>query len=615
MQTRARVGVALTALAALLAGVGAPSTAHAQTAPAPAASAVSAQTALPAPVSAWSAPASDGSRPGWSTRNASVLRAPAAVVAPALASGASRLRVVTTRVVGGQPVVSTATVPAAQAVATVDRAQDAPGAVAVSVDTRAQATGYNDPIRPQQWSLSRLGGETFHGRVSTAGVTVAVVDTGVDGGHPDLRGVLVPGAQFLEPSAGGTGGTGATDPNGHGTHVAGIIAAVADNRVGVAGMAPGTRIMPVRVLDGHGEGWTSDIARGVIHAANHGATVINLSLGSDQPDVTLDKAVQYAVAKGVVVVAAGGNERLAGNRASYPAAYANVIGVAATTSSSRAAAYSNTGRYIDVAAPGDGIVSTYPTRLIRSGYARMSGTSMATPLVAATVAGLRAARPSLTVAQVQSLLASTATDLGVRGRDDTYGAGLVDANRALCTLRVCPAVLTWSGVSSWTPTAGTPATGVVTARTATGGVLAGAPVRVCYAPAHLGRTTCSDRRSDAAGRVATTFTARSITGVSVTYLGTSAATASTTHVSYQTRSAVTTRTGPRSLAVSVAPRQATVLLDRYDAYRRTWTQVRSATTSVAGAAAFTRLPAGTYRIRTPRSSTLAAIVTGAVSVR
>lgn len=553
MQTRARAGVVIGALAALAPAVGSPVAAHASgVAPAVVAAPTSAHPTWvrsfapgpgpgpgrgpgrgPAPALA---PA-EGRPEGWAARTTSVTSAPGAVAAPALATGASRIRVVTTQVVSGQPVITTATVPAAQAVGAVDRAQDAPGAVAVTVDTRVRATAYNDPLRPQQWSLSALGGETFHARVSTAGVTVAVVDTGVDGSHPDLRGVLVPGAQFLEPAAGGTRGTGAVDLDGHGTHVAGIIAAVAHNRLGIAGLAPGTRIMPIRVLDANGEGWSSDIARGIIHAANRGAKVINLSLGGTR-DAAVDKAVQYATAKGAVVVAAAGNERAQGNPVTYPAAYANVIGVAATTSARRAAPYSSTGSYVDIAAPGDRIVSTYPRTRAGSGYVRMSGTSMAAPAVSAAVAGLKAARPTLTTSQVQALLSRTAADLGTRGRDNTYGAGLLDPNKALCAVKACPAALTWSGVRSWAPVVGTMATGTVTARTVNGSVLANAPVRTCWAMSHLrGRLQCSDRRTDAAGRVPTNFTVRSTTSVTVRFLGTSAATSSSTTVTYRPRAA------------------------------------------------------------------------------
>ena len=176
--------------------------------------------------------------------------------------------------------------------------------------------------------------------------------------------------------------------------------------------------------------------------------------------------------------------------------------------------------------------------MVRSGYVRMSGTSMAAPAVSAAVAGLKAARPTLTTSQVQALLSRTAADLGTRGRDNTYGAGLLDPNKALCAVKACPAALTWSGVRSWAPVVGTMATGTVTARTVNGSVLANAPVRTCLAMSHLrGRLQCSDRRTDAAGRVPTSFTVRSTTSVTVRFLGTSAATSSSTTVTYRPRAA------------------------------------------------------------------------------
>ncbi|MCH8611677.1 S8 family serine peptidase [Arsenicicoccus dermatophilus] len=307
----------------------------------------------------------------------SVTAPAAAVAAPALSTGAPTVDVVTTTVVAGKPRLSTTTVPAAQAVAAVDRAQDTPGAVAVSVDTPVKVAAYNDPLRPQKWDLTMLGGETFHSRVSTTGVTVAVIDTGVQASHPDLKGTVLSGAEYVSGTSQMTG-NGQVDLQGHGTHVAGIVAATANNATGVAGLAPGARILPVRVLGAEGVGWSSDVARGIVWATDHGAKVINMSLGGAY-DANVEKAVQYAVGKSVVVVAAGGNERQEGNPVTYPANYAGVIGVAATDRYRNAASFSNTGRYVDIAAPGVGIMSTYRTGTSYGSYVAMSGTSMATP--------------------------------------------------------------------------------------------------------------------------------------------------------------------------------------------------------------------------------------------
>ncbi|AKT52544.1 hypothetical protein ADJ73_02735 [Arsenicicoccus sp. oral taxon 190] len=537
------------------------------------------------------------------------------VAAPALATGARQVRVVTTQVVAGSPVVSTSTVAATQAVAAVDKAQDAPGAVAVAVDTRVATSTYNDPLRPEKWDLTALGGETFHARVATSRVTVAVVDTGVDGTHPDLRGVLVPGAEFLSKKPGSTAstGSGAVDANGHGTHVAGIIAAVADNRIGTAGLAPGTHVMPVRTMGADGSGWCSDVARGIYYATQHGAAVINLSLTGGS-DATLAKAVEYATSHGVVVVAAAGNDRLAGNPISYPAAYPGVIGVGAATRTRAAAPFSNTGSYVDLVAPGVDIVSTYPTRKIASGYAAMDGTSMATPMVSATVAGLKAARPSLTPAQVQAVLASTATDLGVRGTDQTFGAGLVNPVRALCTVSLCPATLGWSA-PTWTPAFGTLARPTLVVRTAIGAPVPGAPVQACYRLATSGSTSCVTRRADAAGRVDLSFAARTLTTVTARFLGTATATPATSVATVRTTYAVRAAAAPRAVTTAVSPRQTTVNLDRWDTRRRSWAYARTLRTTPGGAATFTGVAPGSYRVYVPGSSVLAAAATGAVVVR
>src|SRR5207302_4124512 len=131
------------------------------------------------------------------------------------------------------------------------------------------------------------------------GQVIGVVDTGSDASHPDLTGRVLPGADFTT-SLDGSSGDGSHDDNGHGTHVSGIVAAVANNAVGVAGLAPDAKILPVKVLDSSGSGWVSDITQGVIWAADHGAGVINMSLGSSSDDVNLAAAIRYARAKGVV---------------------------------------------------------------------------------------------------------------------------------------------------------------------------------------------------------------------------------------------------------------------------------------------------------------------------
>ncbi|MFD1394548.1 S8 family peptidase [Kroppenstedtia eburnea] len=214
---------------------------------------------------------------------------------------------------------------------------------------------------------------------SSSSVRIAIVDTGVQANHPDLSGKVINGYDFVDRD------WNPNDLNGHGTHCAGIAAASTNNGTGIAGMAPNASIYAVRVLDANGSGSLNNVADGIVHAADNGAKVISLSLGSTGTSSTLENAVNYAWNKGSVVVAAAGN---AGNTVrNYPAAYSNAIAVASTDRNDRKSSFSTYGSWVDVAAPGSDIYSTYPT----SRYASLSGTSMATPHVAG-VAGLLASQ-------------------------------------------------------------------------------------------------------------------------------------------------------------------------------------------------------------------------------
>jgi subtilisin family serine protease len=227
----------------------------------------------------------------------------------------------------GRPVVTVRTATnRAAAAALVNEGQQAPGAIGVELDAPVSAAS-NDSLRSLQWDLDRLRTDEAWRRSTGAGITVAVVDSGVDAAHPDLAGQILPGADFI------TGQEGvAIDPHGHGTHVAGTIAALAGNGAGIAGLAPNARILPVRVLGDNGSGYMSDVADGIVYAADRGAHVINLSISSTVQVSAVSNAVAYARGKGVVVVAAAGNARRSGNPASYPAADEGVIAVAATDS-------------------------------------------------------------------------------------------------------------------------------------------------------------------------------------------------------------------------------------------------------------------------------------------
>lgn len=281
-------------------------------------------------------------------------------------------------------------------------------------------------------------------------LVVAVVDTGVDLDHPELRSRLVPGKNFVtQVETEGDDGTtqlidlkdnGPMDDNGHGTHVAGIIAAGESNGQGIAGIAPRVRIMPIKTLAYNESGFSSDVANGVIWAVDHGARIINMSLGAYGGSKALEKAVAYAQSKGAVVVAAMGNDRDDpdkgyGESPSYPAALPGVIAVGATDGADRSAYFSNAGRWISVSAPGDSIYSTTPTKPVKGhvgqDYDYMSGTSMATPVVSGVIALMLSLTPNLSPAQIKSRLEQTSDDVGVPGFDTATGRGRVNPFKAL----------------------------------------------------------------------------------------------------------------------------------------------------------------------------------------
>jgi thermitase len=244
---------------------------------------------------------------------------------------------------------------------------------------------------------------------------IAVLDTGVDYNHPDLDGKVIRGYDFVQRD------NTPMDQNGHGTHVAGIAAAETNNATGVAGMAPNTKILAVRVLDANGSGSLANIADGIRYAADAGAEVINLSLGCDCATTTLESAVNYAWNKGVVIVAAAGNDGV--STTFEPASYANVIAVGAVDSNNRKASFSNWGTWVDVMAPGVDIASTYPGNR----YVYMSGTSMASPYVAGQAALLKGQGRSNS--QVRAAIQNTASSMSGVGTYVKYG--LINVNSSV----------------------------------------------------------------------------------------------------------------------------------------------------------------------------------------
>lgn len=352
--------------------------------------------------------------------------------------------VVTTRTDAAPTVVGTNATSRSQALRMIVAGLSKKSTIGVDIahTVRATTTLSHDTYRSKQWALTRFHAESVWKSATGSGVVVAVVDTGVTASHPDLKGHVLSGRDFVAP------GTAASDQNGHGTHVAGIIAAVAGNDRGIAGLARYARILPVRVLNAHGSGSSDNVARGIIWAADHGADVINLSLGSTTSDRAEAAAVAYAISKNVVVAAAAGNDGchvgllgLGATKPSYPAAYTGVLGVGAISSSGAVASYSDCGSWVDVVAPGSNIISTTITRPDAElgcgagiGYCYLSGTSMATPYASAAAAlEIQKLGKGWKQSTVRSRLQSSADNVGAAGRDNASGYGVVNPLRLLAS--------------------------------------------------------------------------------------------------------------------------------------------------------------------------------------
>jgi subtilisin family serine protease len=286
-----------------------------------------------------------------------------------------------------------------------------------------------DPLFAKQWALRTVGAPAAWGieTGTSAPVTVAVLDTGVDFAHPDLAGALLSGFNVIAP------GTPPQDDHTHGTHVAGIIAARTNNKVGVAGMSWAARILPVKPMDANGSGTTCDIVAGILYVASQAPDVLNMSIGGAGPcPAAMQEALDLAYAAGVLSVAAAGNSGAAFNLPNNPADCDHTLAVAATDEADRAADFSNYGPYVDVSAPGVDVLSTViDPKKKTHGYAMLSGTSMAAPMVSGLAALLAAKHPDWTPDQLAARILSTSRDLGPRGWDEHYGRGRIDALRAL----------------------------------------------------------------------------------------------------------------------------------------------------------------------------------------
>jgi len=335
-------------------------------------------------------------------------------------------------------------------------------------DLSLDATTINDSLAGNQWDLqtTKLYNAWSLTRASASSVAVAVIDTGVMTNHEDLVNNIVPGSYYDATKSGLTG-----DSVGHGTHVAGIVAAQANNGKGVAGVSYNARIVPIRVANASGSMNTLSVCNGYDYllakpsgssqtrAQQWNVKVINMSLGGPNPDPAVETRINQAYNAGILTVCAAGNldpdSGLYPPFISYPAAYTNCISVSALKQGSGVlndvfdSTYSNFSKYIndrddyiDLSAPGTNILSTYNTST--SGYAYADGTSMASPYVAGAAALVFAAKPTATPAQVRDALQNTAVDLGVKGKDQYYGYGEVDAYAAALQIGV-------TGITNDTP--------------------------------------------------------------------------------------------------------------------------------------------------------------------
>lgn len=318
-----------------------------------------------------------------------------------------------------------------------------PNVVYAEPNFKAQAFGFtNDTSLSKQWGLFRIDAADYASAsawdvtISSSSVKLAVLDTGIEESHPDLAGKVTARFNFTDSPT-------LSDIFGHGTHVAGIAAAATNNGSGVAGAGYNTSLINGKVLGDDGSGYYSWVASGIMWAADQGAQVINMSLGGGSPSQTLQDAVDYAWSKGSVVVAAAGNS---GNSSpQYPGYYQNVIAVGATDNNDIKASFSTYGNWVDVAAPGVGIYSTYKG----GSYGSLSGTSMATPFAAGTSALVWAKGTCKTNICVRDQLEKTADKISGTGTYWTWGR--INAYKAVSDI-VPTSIPTPTNIITPTPT-------------------------------------------------------------------------------------------------------------------------------------------------------------------
>ena len=308
----------------------------------------------------------------------------------------------------------------------------------------------NDPSYASQWHLPAIDApDAWMLSTGSASVPIAMVDSGVDSTHPDLAGRVIAGWNFVANSSS------TADDLGHGTATAGTAAAASNNGVGGAGLAWQNPIMPIVVLDSTDYATYSNIASGITWAADHGARIINVSIGGSTASSTLQSAATYAWNKGAVVFASAMNNSTSSPY--YPAACDNVVAVSSTEPGDGFSGFSNYGSWIDLSAPGDIILTT----TAGGGYGTWYGTSFSSPLAAATGALMLSVNPTLSASQIVSLLESSADDLGTPGWDQYFGAGRVNAYKAVSAALAAQS----SDVTPPTVTISSPSSGAVVSGT------------------------------------------------------------------------------------------------------------------------------------------------------
>jgi thermitase len=274
----------------------------------------------------------------------------------------------------------------------------------------------NDTYYANAWHLQKIQAPTAWDSSLGTGVTIAILDSGVDGTHPDLQSKLVAGWNFYDRNAN------TSDVYGHGTKVAGAAAAISNNATGVTGVAWNAKIMPVRISDTAGYAFYSTIAEGIYWAADNGAKVVNVSYAV-HGSTSVQSAGKYLQGKGGLLINSAGNSGAVDSTLANSA----MISVSATDSADLKTSWSSFGNYVDVSAPGQGIWTTARG----GGYAAVNGTSFSSPITAGVVAMMMSANPALTPSELENILKTTSVDLGIAGTDQSFGAGRINAAAAV----------------------------------------------------------------------------------------------------------------------------------------------------------------------------------------